>query len=264
MNVKDLIGRPKFDSGQFLGYLLWKQSDGFHLRWSKKGTKEYYFEGKIISETRIAQKLRIGTTDRLNESENRTIEWNTKKDEKMDGVDFLTGNNFKVELKINKKKVKPKNIFLGPKMINPEKNPFTVTGTVTEIQEPIYKPKPEPVYEPESEPTYEPEPEPTYEPEPEPTYEPEPEPEPVYELEPEPTYEPEPEPTYEPEPEPTYEPEPEPTYEPEPEPTHEPEPEPTYEPEPEPESESEPKFKPEQKGEPESNKGEEGKDPEPN
>ena len=90
MNVKDLIGRPKFDSGQFLGYILWKQSDGFHLKWSKKGGKEYHFQGKIISETRIAQKLRIGTTDRFSESENRTTEWNTKIDEKMDDNCYLT------------------------------------------------------------------------------------------------------------------------------------------------------------------------------
>ena len=39
MNVKEIKGHINFSSGQFLGYVLWKQSDGFHLRWTTKGKK---------------------------------------------------------------------------------------------------------------------------------------------------------------------------------------------------------------------------------
>jgi len=271
MNVKNLIGRPKFKSGDFLGYVLWKQSDGFHLKWSAKGRKTYNFQGKIISESKLAKKVGLLTGDRIVQVEKNTIEWNTKVEDE-DGVKFLTPGNFTVEVRINKKKIKAENILLGRQMIQPDGNPFEVIQKTSEelkidkkkvkkeqeTKIPIPVPEPELSYELEPEPAYEPEPEPVYEPEPESTtYEPEsepvhePEPEPAYEPEPElTTYEPEPESTtYEPEPEPAYEPEPElTTYEPEPEPVYEPEPESTtYEPEPEPayEPESEPVYKPE-------------------
>ena len=224
MDANNIKGRPKFTSGQFLGYVLWKQSDGFHLRWITEGTKSNNFQGKITSQTKlkITKRVRFETADKINETEN-TIEWNTALQDQIDGVDFLTPGNFTVELRINKKKIKSKSIFLGGQMVQPEKNPFTIIQlhaekkvkidkkkakkeamrkVEKEVKEPLPEPEPEPVYEPIPEP--EPEPEPVYEPAPEP--EPEPAPEPVYE----PTPEPEPEPVYEP----TPEPEPEPVYEP--------------------------------------------------
>jgi len=237
MIVNNIKGRPEFNSGQFLGYVFWKQLDGFHLRWTAKGKKVYSFQGKITSDSKLklTKKIRTETAETINQINENSIEWNTSEQSELNGLDFLTPGNFSIELRINKKKVKTKNIFLGPQMEQPESNPFNITQITVgkeikiekkkvkkdakfkeeEIKIPIYVPEPEPVYEPEPEPVYEPEPEPVYEPEPEPVYEPEPEP--VYEPEPEPVYEPEPEPVYEPEPEPVYEPEPEPVYEPEPE-----------------------------------------------
>jgi len=269
MNVKNLIGQARFKSGDFLGYILWRQSDGFHLKWNTKGGKTYFFQGKITSDKKLAKKVRLITGDSIERVENDTIEWNTKIEDE-DGINFLTPGNFTVEVRINKKKIKKENIFLGPRMIQPDGNPFTITQIVPEkvkierkliIEEKVIKatePEPELKYEPLPELVEEPKPEsvekpePVYEFEPEPTYEPIPEPieeaEPFHELEPEPTYEPIPEPVEEPEPEPTYEPipepieeaepvyelEPEPTYEPIPEPVEEPEPESIHEPEPEP------------------------------
>ena len=40
MNVKKLVGRTQFSAGEFLGYVLWKQSDGVHLSWTSKGKKK--------------------------------------------------------------------------------------------------------------------------------------------------------------------------------------------------------------------------------
>ena len=48
MNVNSIKGRPNFSSGQFLGYLLWKQTDGFHLRWTTKGDKKKNLSGENI------------------------------------------------------------------------------------------------------------------------------------------------------------------------------------------------------------------------
>ena len=52
MKVNNLKGRPNFSSGQFLGYVLWKQTDGFHLRWTTKGDKKKKpFRGKYHIKT---------------------------------------------------------------------------------------------------------------------------------------------------------------------------------------------------------------------
>ena len=224
MNIKQLKGKPNYNQEKFSGYILWKESNGFHLRWRTKKWKKSSFQGTLTYQDKImiTKKDNIQNDDTLKKAGKKTIEWDVKGQDQMIGFNFLTPKSFTLDLRINNKKVKSKEIYFGPKMQNPEENPFIIDQPPKKkILKPTYEPEPEPTYEPEPEPTYEPEPEPTYEPEPEPTYEPEPEP----------TYEPEPEPTYEPEPEPTYEPEPEPTYEPEPEPTYEPESEPTYEPE---------------------------------
>ena len=216
MNVDNIKGRPKFTSGQFLGYIFWKQSDGFHLRWNTEGSKVYNFQGKISSENKlkITKRIRPETADNISETEENTIEWNTQLKGQIDGLDFLGPGNIKLELRINKKKVKSKNIFLGSQMIQPEKNPFIITQIAAEkkikIDKKKVKKEEEEIKKPVYEPTPEPEPEPVYESTPEP--EPEPETEPVYEPTPEPEPEPEPEPVYEPTPEPELEPEPEPVY----------------------------------------------------
>jgi len=276
MNVKNIKGSLKLDSGQFLGYVLWKQSDGFHLRWTTKGKKVYTFQGKIVCQEKlkIYRKVRLKPEDEINEVENNVIEWQTTSQNKVVGLNFLTPGNFTLELRINSKKIKPKKIFLGPKMIHPKKNPFTLIHVIDEDElQTIQKPKAKTKYEPTPEPTPEPEPElepfhePIAEPEPESIHEPiaEPEPESIHEpiAEPEPELEPFHEPIAEPEPESIHEPipEPEPELEPFHEPIAEPEPESIHEPIPEPEPEpnyestsepeSEPNYKPIPEPEPE-------------
>ena len=285
MNVNNIKGRPNFSSGQFLGYVLWKQTDGFHLRWTTKGDKKKTFQGKISyqNKLKITKIARPETEVKIHKTATNLIQWSATEKGRINGFDFVALGNFAVELRINNKKIKPKRIFLGQLIGRPPNNPIIIIQFISadekvvekdfkrklkekskellkEVEpEPLYESilktqlkfqpvkEPEPVYEPEPEPepVYEPEPEPVYEPEPEPVYEPEPEP--VYEPEPEPVYEPEPEPVYEPEPEPVYEPEPEPVYEPEPEPEpiYKPDPEPIHEPEPEPIYEGLPEVKPE-------------------
>ena len=247
MNIRDTKGRPKFESEQLIGYYLWKQSDGFHLRWTTKKGKSHNFQGKIMHQDKlkITRIVNPKTECKIYEMGENLIHWNSLGEDQLNGIDFFTAGNFTIELRIDNKKAKPKSILIGFEMKNPENNPFhIIQNTDEEINEKEIKRKlnlkakgqlkeiePEALYEVSLGPKFELEPEPVYEPELEPVYESEPEP--VYEPEPEPLYESEPEPVYEPEPEPVYEPEPEPVYEPEPEPVYEPEPEPVYEPEPE-------------------------------
>lgn len=76
MNVNDIKARLKLDPGQFLGYVLWNQTDGFHLRWTTKGKKVYTFQGKITCQKKlkITRKIRLDTGDRIDEMENNVIE----------------------------------------------------------------------------------------------------------------------------------------------------------------------------------------------
>ena len=218
MNVKNLKGRPKFRSGQFLGYVLWKQTDGFHLRWTTKGDKKKTFQGKIIyqNKLKITKIARPETDVKIHKTKTNRIQWSATEKGRINGFDFFASGNFALELRINHKRIKTKRIFLGQLIERPPSNPLIIIQFTTDDEkviekdfkrklkeksrEPLVEVEPEPIYEsilegqpifqPESEPVYEP----TPEPEPESVYEPalEPESEPVYELTPEPelVYEP--------------------------------------------------------------------------
>jgi hypothetical protein len=170
MNVKTILGKPTFIPGKFLGYVLWKQSDGFHLRWTVKGKKRQSFQGKVkcYDKVKVIKVHRIENTYKVNETQKNTIEWDTVLDSELDGFDFLTPGDFEVELRIKNKKIKPKMIFLGPEMEGPKDNPFKIIqppselilgdeseiiDTETKLEEEEKKlslKAPEPAYEPES------------------------------------------------------------------------------------------------------------------
>ncbi|MFW9929346.1 MAG: hypothetical protein ACFFD1_08145 [Candidatus Thorarchaeota archaeon] len=267
MNVRQLKGKPVYTKKKFSGYMLWKQSNGFHLRWMTKKGKKHSFQGTLTYQGKvlITKKENIQIEDKLAKAEKKTIKWDVKGQDQLVGFNFLTPKSFTLELQIDNKNVKSKEIYLGPEMENPEENPFlidipykeTVPKAVLEHEpkptpisqaelEQVSQPEPEPVYQTKPKPFSQPEPEPVYQPKPKPVSQPEPGP--VYELEGE-FFSPDqrinnwltqlkdhrmvfkPEPAYEPEPEPAYQPEPEPVYEAEPVYAHEPLNEPEVEPE---------------------------------
>ena len=76
MNVKELLGHPDFTPGKFSGYVLWKQSDGFHLIWVNKKKKKQTFQGKItcsdkVKITKVKSKENVY---KINETQKNTIE----------------------------------------------------------------------------------------------------------------------------------------------------------------------------------------------
>ena len=135
MNVKELLGRPDFTAGKFSGYVLWKQSDGFHLRWANKKKKKQTFQGKIIcsDKVKISKVTRKENVYKINETQKNTIEWNATLEEGVDGFDFLTPGDFEVELRVESKKIKPKTIFLGSDMKQVDKNPFKILQPTGEL-----------------------------------------------------------------------------------------------------------------------------------
>ncbi|MFX1427787.1 MAG: hypothetical protein ACFFBE_15140, partial [Promethearchaeota archaeon] len=200
MKVYNIKGRPEFTAGQFLGYVLWKQTDGFHLRWTTKGDKKKTFQGKISyqNKLKITRIVRPESNVKIHKSTTNLIQWSATERGRVNGFDFFASGNFAVELRINKKKIKPKRIYLGQLIGRPRNNPFLIIQFISadekgaekdfikklreKIREPLKEVEPEPIYESilKTQPRFqsESEPEPVYEPIPE--LEPEPEPEPVY------------------------------------------------------------------------------------
>ncbi|MBA7585428.1 hypothetical protein ES708_27407 [subsurface metagenome] len=93
MNVKNIKGSTEINSGQFLGYALWKQSDGFHLRWTTKGSKTHNFQGKIICEEKVMITKRVRSETEIDTREKNTIGWDTTLQGQVDGFDFRTPFN---------------------------------------------------------------------------------------------------------------------------------------------------------------------------
>ncbi|MFX1391898.1 MAG: hypothetical protein ACFE9Z_17675, partial [Promethearchaeota archaeon] len=161
MHVRDIKGRPKFELGELSGYFLWKQTDGFHLRWTTKKAKALNFQGLIDHSSKL--KVTRITNPRLNfkiyKTGTNSFQWNSEGEKKINGIDFFTSGNLSFELRINNKKIKPKAIFIGSSMTNPKSNPFNIiqiseeeTTKKLKIKFEKYKPtfqeiNPEPLYE---------------------------------------------------------------------------------------------------------------------
>ncbi|MFX1281785.1 MAG: hypothetical protein ACFFA3_20720, partial [Promethearchaeota archaeon] len=164
MKVYNLKGRPNFSSGQFLGYVMWKQTDGFHLRWTTKGDKKKTFQGKISyqDKLKVTRITRPETEVKIQKSTKKLIQWSTTERGKINGFDFFATGNFAVELRVNNKKIKPKRIFLGQLIERPRNNPFIIFQYTSADEKIIEKDfmrklreksrdlrevKPEPIYE---------------------------------------------------------------------------------------------------------------------
>jgi hypothetical protein len=152
MNVKELKGKPSINLKKFSGYLLWKKSNGFHIRWMTKKGKKDTFQGILTYQDKImiTEKINIQSEDKLSKKEGKTLKWEVKGQDQLVGFTFLTPRSFTLELKVNNKNLKPNKIFIGPNMLNPEDNPFMV-------DRPIRKIVPKPVLSsiPESKPIFE-------------------------------------------------------------------------------------------------------------
>ncbi|MFX0167205.1 MAG: hypothetical protein ACFE9V_17930, partial [Candidatus Hodarchaeota archaeon] len=187
MKVNNIKGRPKFSSGQFLGYVLWKQTDGFHLRWTTKGDKKKKFQGKISyqDKLKITKIVRPETKVKIHKTTTNLIQWSATERGRINGFDFFTSGNFALELRINNRRIKTKRIFLGQLIERPPKNPFIIIQSISADEKIVEKDfirklkeksrdtleevEPEPIYESilKAQPTFQSvkEPEPVYGPE---------------------------------------------------------------------------------------------------
>ena len=127
--VETLQEEPQFGPGSALGYFLWHDADGFHMRWTTKG-KRHMFSGKIVASEEILKFVPV-ELERSDKAfvgpERKTIRWSTRAKGGIDGFDFrIQGKIITVYLEIDNKKTKTAQIWLGNSKVHPKSNPFKV------------------------------------------------------------------------------------------------------------------------------------------
>ena len=156
-------GRPAFKEGKALGYFIWRDGDTWKLRWTTFGA-QHRFSGRVVVEggaiasfKRIdvdeerkvirpgtgptvvrgprgrVRSVRAGrapvvaerTEDRIEQEDERTLQWLTQTDDDVDGIDFkVTGptDAIRFNLMIDGEP-KPAEVEVGKENFKPNENP---------------------------------------------------------------------------------------------------------------------------------------------
>ena len=156
-------GRPTFKEGKALGYFIWREGDTWKLRWTTFGS-EHRFSGRVVVEggqfasfkrvdvdeerkvirpghaPRVVRgpagrvrTVRPGrapvvaerTEDKIEQEDERTLQWMTRTDDDIDGVDFKVTDTtvlIRFNLLIDGE-AKPAEVEVGKENFKPHENP---------------------------------------------------------------------------------------------------------------------------------------------
>ncbi len=156
-------GRPTFKDGKALGYFIWRDGDTWKVRWTTFGS-EHRFSGRIVVEGgNIASFKRIDvdeerkvirpgsaprvvrgsagrvrgvrpgrsavvatrTEDKIEQEDERTLQWLTQTDDDVDGIDFKVTESaivIRFNLMIDGE-AKPAEVEVGKENFKPNENP---------------------------------------------------------------------------------------------------------------------------------------------
>ena len=157
-------GRPTFKEGKALGYFIWRDGDTWKLRWTTFGA-QHRFSGRVIVEGgQIASFKRIDvdeerkvirpgsaprvvrgpagrvrgvrpgrapvvaerTEDKIEQEDERTLQWLTQTDDDVDGIDFKVTDPT-VVIRFNlfiDGEAKPAEVEVGKENFKPNENPL--------------------------------------------------------------------------------------------------------------------------------------------
>ena len=160
-------GRPTFKEGKALGYFIWRDGDTWKLRWTTFGS-EHRFAGRVVVEGgQIASFKRIDvdeerklirpgsaprvvrgpagrvrgvrpgrapvvaerTEDKIEQEDEHTLQWMTRTDDDIDGIDFKVTEST-VVIRFNlliDGEAKPAEVEIGKENYKPNENPLRVT-----------------------------------------------------------------------------------------------------------------------------------------
>ena len=122
-------GQPGIEEGKVLGYFIWVDQEGFHLRWCTDG-KPYLFTGRIDTDKPIKE-----LTDVREESGGwakiygtRIVMFSKTSRGQVDGIDLKIpgGRIVQIEFHIDGLEPTPEQIFLGDKGQHPKGVPLKI------------------------------------------------------------------------------------------------------------------------------------------
>ena len=128
MNISHFKGKPTFKPKMTVGYFIWYNEDGFHIRMTTKG-KTTEFIGKISSNDEILDlyPFSLEEEDEIKLGpKKKAIHFKMITHTHIDGIDFKAKGMVTFDLNIGLKQAPLKNIFIGKENKNPDSNPFSI------------------------------------------------------------------------------------------------------------------------------------------
>ena len=122
-------GQPAIDEGKVLGYFIWVDKEGFHLRWCTDGTP-YLFTGRIDTDKPVKELKDVRTEPGgwAKIYGNRIVMFSKTSRGQVDGLDLVVpqGRIIQIEFHIDGKEPTPEQIFLGEKGVHPKGVPLKI------------------------------------------------------------------------------------------------------------------------------------------
>ena len=122
-------GQPSMEEGKVLGYFIWVDKDGFHLRWCTDGTP-YLFTGRIDADKPIKEikDVREEPGGWAKIYGNRIVMFSKTSRGQVDGLDLTIpqGRIVQIEFHIDGLEPTPEQVFLGEKGAHPKGVPLKI------------------------------------------------------------------------------------------------------------------------------------------
>lgn len=147
---EDWQGRPEFAPGAANGYFVWKDGDGWHVRWTNKGEKKFRYEGTITTSGSFSrfEAVEKDRKDTIRKVSDDRIVFDAQTQGKVDGVNFRTSPDsasVTFDLREDGSRADVEKIRIGRNKERPHKVPFTLGETRIEVYtKPASKPKEQP------------------------------------------------------------------------------------------------------------------------
>jgi hypothetical protein len=123
-------GAPEIEPNKVVGFYLWADKDGLHLRWTTDGTA-HLFSGRLDLDKPLKELVRVrevaGGWARMHG--NRVVMFSSTSRGAVDGLDLVipAGRKVRLEIQVDGKDPLPEQVLLGAKGNNPKGFPLTIT-----------------------------------------------------------------------------------------------------------------------------------------
>lgn len=123
-------GKPNFASGESKGYFVWRDSQGWHIRWATKGAKRVY-SGSITSDAAFVacDGTAQGHEDAVILAAPHLIRFESRSMGGVKGINFDLGHGatkLSFDLQMDGAPVEPQWVHLGFRGVRPSAVPFVV------------------------------------------------------------------------------------------------------------------------------------------